>query len=259
MNLLHQFLDIFISNWEIVLSFFVIAIVYSSVGFGGGSSYLAVLSLFSLPFGQLRAIALICNIAVVSGNILVYQRNKKFNWKKVLPLVLISIPLAFLGGKLRVEKDWFFTFLGFVLIVASLFMWASKYVKSSKEISRDNNLKDYAYGGTIGFISGMAGLGGGIFLAPLLHLTKWDTPKKIAASSSLFIFVNSVSGLVGQSQNPDFYVEPFLTSLLIATVFIGGQIGSRLNEKIISPLLLKQMTAVLVLVVGLRLLFKYLL
>ena len=237
----------------------IIAILYSSVGFGGGSSYLAVLSLFSIPFIEMRAIALICNVTVVSSNVIGFIKNKQFNWRKVLPLALFSIPLAFLGGKIKVENEYFKIFLALTLIVAAAFMLIANKVKNTSKETRINSFQDFSFGGLVGFISGLIGVGGGIFLAPLLHITKWDTPKKIAAASSLFILVNSISGLVGQAQNPNFYFEPYLTFTLVVSVFLGGQIGSKLREKIISPTVLKKMTAILILLAGIRLLLKHLL
>jgi uncharacterized membrane protein YfcA len=257
---IHLVLEAISTNWEIILLFFVIAILYSSFGFGGGSSYLAVLALSSLAFTQLRAIALLCNIVVVSGGTYLYIKNKLFNWKKIVPLVLISIPLAFVGGYLKISQVFFFVLLGITLIVAAVLMWSSKYItKKSETYNFKNSLtKDVSYGGLIGFVSGMVGIGGGIFLAPLLHLTKWDTPKRIAATSSFFILVNSMAGLGGQYFNPDFSIEPIITIILMCTVFVGGQIGSRLSITLISPSNVKKGTALLIAFVGLRILWKYL-
>lgn len=251
----------FVENWEIISLFFLIAILYSSVGFGGGSSYLAVLALTSLAFTQIRAIALLCNIVVVTGSTFLYIKNKLFNWKKIIPLVLISVPMAFIGGYLRISQTFFFILLGITLLVAAILMWTSKYITEKAD---DYNFKksitnDVSYGGGIGFISGMVGIGGGIFLAPLLHLTKWDTPKKIAATSSFFILVNSIAGLTGQYLNPTFSIEPTITLILMSTVLIGGQIGSRLSAKLISPFMLKKATAILISFVALRILWKHLL
>lgn len=247
-------------NWEIILLFFLIAILYASVGFGGGSSYLAVLALTSLAFAQIRVIALLCNIVVVTGSTYIYVRNKLFNWKKILPLVAASIPMAFIGGYLKISQTFFFVLLGFTLFVAAVLMWSSKYInEKSEDLHIQKSLvKDTSYGGFIGFISGMVGIGGGIFLAPLLHLTKWDQPKKIAATSSFFILVNSIAGLAGQYLNPSFSIEPYLTIILMFSVLIGGQIGSRISVKLISPDKLKKATSLLIAFVAMRILWKYL-
>ncbi len=256
-----EFTQILLNNWEIIALFFLIAILYSSVGFGGGSSYLAALTLTSLAFTQIRAIALLCNIVVVTGGTFIFIKNKLFNWKKIIPLVLISVPMAFIGGYLRISQTFFFILLGITLLVAAILMWTSKYIsKKADDFNFKKSItKDASYGGGIGFISGMVGIGGGIFLAPLLHLTKWDTPKRIAATSSFFILVNSIAGLTGQYLNPNFSIEPTITIILMVTVLIGGQIGSRLSAKLISPIVLKKGTAVLIAFVGLRILWKHLL
>ncbi|TYP96047.1 hypothetical protein C7447_1106 [Tenacibaculum adriaticum] len=248
-----------INNWQIVILFFSIAVLYSSVGFGGGSSYLAVLALTGIAYTQIRSTALLCNIIVVFSNVFLYQKHKLYNWKKVLPLVFFSIPLAFLGGYLRINQTFFFILLGFTLLFAAITMWASKKIVVSTQNKKDfNTTKNVAYGGIIGFISGMVGIGGGVFLAPLLHLTNWDSPKKIAATASFFILVNSISGLIGQYINPDFFIDWQLTSILLFTVFLGGQIGIRISNNFFSPIQLKRATAILIAFVSIRILIKYL-
>ncbi|MCK5815929.1 MAG: sulfite exporter TauE/SafE family protein [Flavobacteriaceae bacterium] len=253
-------LDTLIQYWEFTLLFFAISILYSSVGFGGGSSYLAILALTSLAFTQIRSIALLCNIVVVIGGVTIYAKNGYYNWKKVIPLVLFSIPLAFIGGYLKISQLFFFILLGLTLLITAVFMWIPKFsIENNKEKYLKSNLKkDLFYGGFIGFISGMVGVGGGIFLAPLLHLTNWDTPKKIAATASFFILVNSIAGLLGQIKSPEFSIEWNLTLILLITVFIGGQIGTRMSIKRVSPFVLKRATAVLIAIVGLRILWKHL-
>lgn len=254
---LTDLLNVFIENYQVVILFFLVAILYSSVGFGGGSSYLAILAFTSLGFIQFRAIALLCNIVVVSGGVYIFYKKGFYKWKKVLPLVLMSVPFAFLGGYLRISQQLFFILLGATLVIAATFMWISKYTLS---LAREDNksgssLRDGAFGGIVGFISGMVGIGGGIFLAPLLHLSNWDTSKRIAATASFFILVNSMAGLLGQIQNPDFYFERDITFILMISVFLGGQIGSRLGAGRISPIIIKKLTAVLIAFVGFKILY----
>lgn len=258
-----EVLSIIINNWHIISLFFLIAVLYSSVGFGGGSSYLAVLALTGIAFTQIRSTALLCNIVVVTGNVFYFAHQKVYNWKKVLPLVLCSVPFAFVGGYLKISQPFFFILLGFTLLFAAITMWISKKIiangdngESSKEISM---VKNASSGGVIGFISGMIGIGGGIFLAPLLHVSNWDTPKKIAATASFFILVNSIAGLLGQYTNPDFYIDWNLTSVLLIVVFAGGQIGSRMSNKFLNAIQLKKATAILIAFVSIRILWKYLL
>jgi uncharacterized membrane protein YfcA len=252
-------LDTLFQFWPVILLFFAVAILYAAVGFGGGSSYLAILALTGIVFTQIRATALLCNIVVVSSNIFLFYHQKKVDWKKNLPLIVFSIPLAYLGGYLKIEQQFFFVLLGFTLLFAAMTMWISKRIVSpdeKKSISKP--LKNAGFGGIIGFISGMVGIGGGIFLAPLLHLTNWDTPKKIAATASFFILVNSIAGLLGQYSNPDFIIDWNLTSVLLVTVFIGGQIGNRISTDYLTPIQLKKATALLIAFVSIRIFWKYL-
>lgn len=258
-----ELIQVTIDNWGIISLFFLVAILYSSVGFGGGSSYLAILALTGMSFIQFRAISLLCNIVVVSGGTYIYFKKGLLNWKKIIPLTLLSIPFAFLGGYLKISQTFFFVLLGFTLIVVAISMWVSKYIiESPKQGTRKSVAKGGFIGGVIGFISGIVGVGGGVFLAPVLHLTKWDTPKRIAATASFFILVNSIAGLLGQYQSrsigTDFYFEPNIAFILMLTVFLGGQIGSRLSASKISPYVLKRTTAVLIAFVGFRILYKHL-
>ena len=244
--------------WFIFLLFFVVAVLYSSVGFGGGSSYLAILALTSLAFAQIRATALLCNIVVVSGNVFLYYQKKELNIPNILPLVLLSIPFAYLGGYLKISENFFFILLGLTLIFASITMWVSKKIVSNSNANQENKLGQNATTGSIiGFISGMVGIGGGIFLAPILHLINWDSPKKIAATASVFIFVNSIAGFIGQTSNPDFQIDWNLTSILLIIVFIGGQIGSRISNNFFTPIQLKKATAILIAFVGLKILYGF--
>ncbi len=252
-------LETIIQNWYLILLFLTVAILYSSVGFGGGSSYLAILALTGILFTQIRATALLCNIMVVTGNVWLFYQQGVIDWKKIIPLVLFSIPLAFLGGYLKIGESFFFILLGFTLLFAAITMWISKRIISSEaKITKLNLTKNISYSGVIGFISGMVGIGGGIFLAPLLHLTNWDSPKKIAATASFFILVNSITGLLGQYTNPDFEIDWNLTSILLITVFIGGQVGSKMSNKLFNPIQLKKATAILIVFVSIRILWKYL-
>lgn len=245
-------------NWHIIILFFIVAILYAAVGFGGGSSYLAILALTGIAFTQIRATSLLCNIVVVSGNVFLFYQQKKIDWKKTIPLVLFSIPFSFLGGKLKISQNFFFMLLGFTLLFAAITMWVSKKNITEHKKTNQNNLINSGFGGFIGFISGMVGIGGGVFLAPLLHLTKWDIPRKIAATASVFILVNSIAGLAGQYSNINFYIDWNLTLVLLLTVFIGGQIGNRYSNKFFTAIQLKKATAILIAFISVRILWKYL-
>jgi len=251
-------LDILLNDWQLPILFFSVALLYSSAGFGGGSSYLAILALSSIAYTEMRAIALLCNIVVVCSNVFLYYKEKMIDFKKIIPLVIFSIPMAYVGGHLKITEKLFFILLGFTLLFASITMWISKKIYTENYVlGKPNFIKNAGLGGIIGFISGMVGIGGGIFLSPFLHLTNWDTPKKIAATSSIFILVNSLAGLSGQLTYVNFKINWQLTSMLLIAVFIGGQIGNRLSSKFFSPILLKKVTAILIAFVSIRILLKY--
>ncbi len=244
-------------HYEIIFFFLIIAFIYSSVGFGGGSSYLAILAMYALPFKEIRLIALICNIIVVTGGTLIFIRNKQVNWKKIIPLAAVSVPMAFIGASMKISQDTFFIILGFSLIVAAVLLWIKTKSQNLDTSRKSNYLRDGLLGGA-GFLSGMVGIGGGIFLSPVLNLMKWDTPKKIAATASFFILVNSVSGIAGQlSQLPN-DINYTRILLLCAAVFIGGQLGSRMGAAKFNLLVIRRITAVVVFAAGVEVLSKHL-
>ena len=235
--------------------FFLIAMIYSSAGFGGGSSYIAVLALLPIDFVNIRFIALLCNITVVGASVLLFYRHGFLNLKRIWPLIILSVPLAYLGGRFRMEESLFFILLGFTLLGASLLMLLQPAKAASKSWPAYTN---GVIGGGIGFISGLVGIGGGIFLSPVLHLTKWATPKCIAATTALFILVNSIAGLIGQLSINKMNLETANLLSLMTAVFLGGQIGSRLTIRKLAPETIKKIAGVLILLVSIRLLYKYL-
>ena len=245
-------------HWELILFFGVIAFVYASVGFGGGSSYIAILSLYALPVPEIKLTALICNIIVVTGGTILFIRAGQLNWKKVLPLVLVSVPAAFLGARLKLSETVFFVLLGGSLVVAAVLLWIKTQYQSDETLKANHLVKDGALGGTIGLLSGMVGIGGGIFLSPVLHLMRWDVPKKIAATASFFILVNSISGIAGQLSVVHQHVNWTMIGLLAAAVFAGGQAGSRTGIRWFEPVVIRRVTAVVVFLAGLEVLYKHL-
>lgn len=236
------------------IGFLLIAMIYSSVGFGGGSSYLALLALTGLSFPLIRTSALLCNIVVVAGGSYIFYREGKLDLRKSLPFLLTSVPLAFLGGFFRISERQFFITLGISLVVASFFLWF--HPDRQVRVQSGNLLLNGTIGGAIGFLSGLVGIGGGIFLAPVLHFLRWDEPRRIAALASVFILVNSISGLFGQLLQQSAIDWNFVWPLLVAVV-IGGQIGSRLGARTFHALYVKRITAVLILVAGTKILIDY--
>jgi len=247
-------------HWEVILFFLIISFVYASVGFGGGSSYLAVLTFYTFPFQEMKLTALVCNIIVVVGGTALFIRHKQVDWKKVIPLVVTSVPLAFVGALIKLGEDTFFIILGISLIIAAILLWIkTQQIKEEGNVFKPGHyLRDALIGGAIGFLSGMVGIGGGIFLSPILNLAKWDTPKKIAATASFFILVNSISGIAGQLTALQGNISYSHIGLLAAAVLIGGQAGAHLGVKKFNPLVIRRVTAVVVLVAGIEVLHKHL-
>ena len=238
--------------------FFITAIIYSSIGFGGGSTYLALLLIWGVPYTIFPIIALTCNIIVVSGNCFNYIRAGNLNFKLLMPYLIGSIPLAFIGGSLPVDKKIFEILLFFVLSVAGcLLLFNFKSYDDKKESYKNiSYFMSIIIGGILGFISGIVGIGGGIFLSPILFLLKVAKPKHIVTSASLFILINSVFGIIGQLTKNLNFSDMYGYFYLLIAVLIGGQIGNYLNLKILPTRVLALITSGLVLFVAIRMGFK---
>ena len=240
----------------IILSilFFVTAILYASVGFGGGSTYLALMLIWDIPYYIFPVIALICNIFVVSGNSFNYIKAGNLNLKLLLPYLIGSIPLAFIGGSLQIDKNLFEIFLFIVLAIAgTLLLINFKSYDDNESTYRDIPiLISILIGVILGFVSGVVGIGGGIFLSPILFLIKAAKPKHIVTAASLFIFINSISGVIGQLTKNIVLSDISNYWYLFLVVIIGGHIGNYLNLKIFPTRLLVLITSVLVLFVAIR-------
>jgi uncharacterized membrane protein YfcA len=238
--------------------FFLIAIFYSSVGFGGGSSYIALLVLAGVDIFVLRSTALMCNIIVVSSGTFIFYQEGYLNIRRTLPLVLASVPFAFIGGYLPLSSGVIFIILGFALLLAAIVLWAKPtHNENEHTLNRTDGLAA-GIGGVIGFISGMVGIGGGIFLSPVLNFINWNKAKKIAAIASFFILVNSIAGLFGQWLQHPPYLDLYWSWPLLVAVLLGGQIGSRLAVLKFSNTTVQKTTAVLILIASLKILNDHL-
>ena len=238
----------------LALLFLVTAILYSSVGFGGGSTYLALLLIWGIPYVAFPVIALSCNIIVVSGNCFNYIRAGNLNYKLLFPYLIGSIPLAYMGGSLSIEKQLFEILLFIVLLVAGLLLLFNfkSYDDKNESYKKIPIFISILIGGSLGFISGIVGIGGGIFLSPILFLIRAGRPKHIVTTASLFILINSISGIIGQLTKNDVLAEVQNYWYLLVAVLIGGQIGNFLNLKIFPTRILALVTAFLVLFVTIR-------
>ncbi|QEH40912.1 sulfite exporter TauE/SafE family protein [Chitinophaga sp. XS-30] len=239
---------------ELCLIFFAIALIYSSAGFGGGSSYLALMALWGIGFQLMKSTALLCNIVVVTGGVYHFYRNGHLPLKKALLLSLVSVPLAFAGSYLPLKQSAFFLVLGISLTVAAALMCYRLFAQKSYTV-KAQRIRSYALiGGGIGFLSGMTGIGGGIYLAPVLRLGQYESPKNIAGLSSFFILVNSIAGLSGQAAKGAMVFQWEFTLPLLVAVIAGGQVGARLSAGWLKPRWVEAATAFLILYAGVRML-----
>ena len=240
----------------IILSilFIITATLYSSVGFGGGSTYLAFLLLWGVPYFIFPVIALSCNIIVVSGNCFNYIRAGNLNLKLLIPYLIGSIPFAYIGGSLPVEKKLFEILLFLVLAVAGLLLLFKfkSYDDDEGNYKKVPIIVSIIIGSLLGFISGIVGIGGGIFLSPILFLIRAGKPKHIITAASLFILINSLSGIIGQLTKNVVLIEISNYWFLLLSVLVGGQLGNFLNLKMLPTRILALVTAVLVLFVAVR-------
>ena len=243
----------------LIAGFFVTALLYASVGFGGGSTYTALLALSGTDYRILPFISLVCNVIVVTGGTIRYARAGLIPWRRVVPLVVASAPLALLGGLTPIKQPLFMALLGVSLLVAGLLLLLPRAPGGGTVERPANPVVDALLGGSIGYLSGLVGIGGGIFLAPLLHLMRWGNARAIAATASLFILINSLAGLVGQGIKLGDAGELLTVTgywPLAIAVLVGGQIGSWAGITIFSQTVVRRATGVLILYVAIQLLWK---
>lgn len=233
----------------LLFALFTVAILYSSVGHGGASGYLAVMALFATPIAFTRPSALILNVIVSSIASITFWRAGYFDKGILLPIALVSVPMAFLGGYIDSPKEWYQRILGIGLFVAS-FRLAWNF-SPTEEIETPRLPTLLFLGGVIGLISGLIGIGGGVFLTPILLLMKWSVAKTAAAISAVFILLNSLSGLAGMfSKKIDLPEE---APLWIAVAVVGGVIGSRLGSRYFDSIALRRILACVLVIAAFKL------
>lgn len=192
------------------------------------------------------------NLAVVSIGTLVFIRKKVFDWKQFWPFIAFSIPMASLGAQLRLSEKLFFLILGSSLLLSALFMGLQ--VMKRTDINRSFSWpKRGILGAIVGMLSGMAGIGGGIFLSPILNISGWANPRTVASLASVFILFNSASGLAGLLVADSFRFDSRFALPLLLAVIVGGSLGSYLSNSRFNIHLIRGLTAILVAYVGLRL------
>ncbi len=242
----------------LALGFFVTAMLYASVGFGGGSTYSALLALAGFDYRLLPIVSLCCNVVVVTGSAVRFARAGLVPWRGALTLALVAAPLAFLGGLTPVKQATFIVLLGASLILAGLALLALRPADIEGQPAAAAKWMGLA-AAPLGYLAGLVGIGGGIFLAPLLHLTRWSRARQIAATASLFILVNSIAGLIGQfaKNGPQRFAEALGGGLpLLLAVLVGGQIGSLLAQRLLPEKVIRWLTAALTIWAGSQLLLR---
>jgi len=233
----------------ILLAIFIVAVLYSSVGHGGASGYLAVMALFAVPQATTRPSALLLNVFVAGVGSIQFYRAGFFSWRTFLPFAITSIPFAYIGGTITLPTTTYKIVLGVVLIVAAIRLawnW-----KSDAEPSQPNIWIALVIGAIIGLLSGLVGVGGGIFLTPILLLMNWSETKTAAGISALFILVNSISGLAGNFSQ--LLALPSNVWFWVAAAVAGGLIGSTLGAKRFDSLILRRLLAIVLLFAGVKL------
>jgi uncharacterized membrane protein YfcA len=247
----------------LVGAFLVIAALYASVGFGGGSSYTAMLTVMGTDYRLVPIISLTCNIIVVTGGVIQFARAGLIQPHVVLPCTLLSIPMAWIGAITPIDRGAFLLLLGLSLLASGAAMLITPSAPKGevrRRSARQLWVIGITAGSTLGYLAGLVGIGGGIFLAPALHLLRLAPPKVVAATASFFILVNSLSGLLGhwlKLGGLQMRGELVAYFWLFPAVLIGGQLGSRTGIQILRPVTVRRLTGLLVIIVGMRLLFNW--
>jgi uncharacterized membrane protein YfcA len=239
--------------------FFLPALLYAVAGFGGGSTYTALLVLAGTDYRAVPILSLLCNILVVSVGTWRFARAGHLDLKRAWPLFAASVPAAWLGGQLAIGETVFLGLLAAALIAAGTLMLLQPRWQQPVEPAAGRRWLEPLAGGSLGFLAGLVGIGGGIFLAPLLYMRRWGPPRKIAATAACFILVNSIAGLVGQATKGLAAAGAVIGDYwpLFPAVVVGGFIGSLLGSAKLDQKWLRIVTALLILYVGARLALRF--
>lgn len=229
------------------------AAIYASVGHGGASAYLAILSLYDIPPGQMATSALVLNVLVAGVALITYARAGHLSARLTLPFLVCSIPGAYVGGLLQVSPRVYGLLLAVALVFAAARLWWTPGERAWRPIAW---IVALPVGAAIGLLSGIVGVGGGIFLSPLMILAGWAGTKPTSATAAVFIVVNSLAGLAGRASRGALILGNVWP--LIAVAFVGGLIGSRLGAHALLPIHLRRILAALLFFVSLKTLVTWL-
>jgi uncharacterized membrane protein YfcA len=228
------------------------ALLYSSGGHAGASAYLAAMALFGVAPEVMKPTALTLNILVATIGTIRFVRARAVPWPILVPLCVGSIPMAFAGGALRLSPGTYVLVLGVVLLAAAVPLWIVPKVSDRRSPPRALWL--VPIGAALGFVAGMTGIGGGIFLSPLLILTRWEDPRRTSGAAAVFILANSIVGLLGHAASARF-VPPDVAVLGVAAVS-GGLVGSWLGVHRLRPTVLRRVHAVILVISGTKLVLE---
>lgn len=235
----------------IVVALMLTAFLYSSVGHGGASGYLALMALFAIETAVMRSSALTMNLFVAGISFISFYRGGHFKWNIFFPFAAASVPMAFLGAQTTINPTLYKIILGIFLLIAV----ARMLIRPNKEFEQSKNLAiipALLIGAFLGFFSGMIGIGGGIILSPVLLVFHWANVKEAAGISALFILVNSLSGLIGLGL-ADNIAYPSYFPLWIPAVIIGGLMGGYSGSFKYSPAGLRYVLAGVLLMASFKL------
>jgi uncharacterized protein len=246
----------------IAILIFAAAMLYSSVGHGGASGYLAVMALFSFAPETMRPTALILNICVSAIASFKFASKGFFSWRKFYPFAIASVPFAFLGGSLSLPIPYFKVLVGLVLLAAAVML--ARPVGHAEPVDDEDDAKiipvpvALALGAGLGLLSGLTGVGGGIFLSPLLLFSKWTDVRQTAAISAMFILVNSIAGLAANFRQTNLSALPSMPVLVTfgVLVILGGLIGSSFgSNRTHSTLVLRRLLALVLVIAAWKMIF----
>ena len=240
-------MEFFSSPYFIAAAFFLIAFIYSSVGLGGGSSYTAMMAILGFNALSIPIVTLTLNLVVTTVGSFNFIRNKHARLKLIAPFLVASIPMAYLGGALQIQKEIFYWVLlvSLVFVVARIYLWNS--VSLQLQLSgRQKLMVSLLAGSLLGLVAGIAGIGGGIYLVPLILVLGLGTEKEAAACGAIFIWLNSASGLVSRMQFNPVDLSEYVP--LILAVFLGGALGSFLGSSRFSPITMERILGLIILV-----------
>lgn len=224
-----------------IVAIFIVALLYSSVGHGGASGYLAILALVSVPKQNASSTALMLNVLVASTAAISYYRSRYLRLKSSTPYLVASVPAAFIGGMIKIPNNIYEGLLAVSLLVAAVRLLLPAVESCTAELKQPRAWLAAVCGAAIGLLSGIVGIGGGIFLSPLIVLAGWDTAKHASGTAALFIVINSIAGIAGRLLTNSFVIGSDWSFLLAALA--GGVIGSHLGANIFSQNALKRTLA----------------